>query len=82
MGLLAAFAYRFGAANALGSVGGSGPIGALLALPFGWWAFFCCALHSFMWSYDHWGLVKKSAWHKAAFAAQCLMLAILIIAIL
>jgi hypothetical protein len=82
MGLLAVFAYRFGAVNALGSVDGAGPAGALLTLPAGWWAFFCCALHNFMWAYDHWELVKKSAFHKAVFAAQCLVLAILVIAIL
>jgi hypothetical protein len=82
MGLLAAFAYHFGAANALGSISGAGPAGALLTLPAGWWAFFCCALHNFMWVYDHWKLVKKSTFHKAVFAAQCLILAILIIAIL
>jgi hypothetical protein len=82
MGLTAAFAYRFGAVNTLGSVDASGPAGALLTLPAGWWAFFCCALHNFMWAYDHWKLVKKSTFHKAVFAAQCLILAILIIAIL
>jgi hypothetical protein len=81
-GLLAAFAYQFGAANALGSVDGAGPIGALLTLPVGWWAFFCCALHNFMWVYDHWKLVKESAFHKTIFAVQCLILAVLIIAIL
>jgi hypothetical protein len=82
MGLLAAFAYQFGNANALGSVDGSGPIATLLTLPAGWWAFCCCALHNFMWAYDHWKLVKESAFHKAVFAAQCLILAILIISLL
>ena len=82
MGLLAAFAYQFGLANALGSVDGAGPAGALLTLPVGWWAFFCCALHNFMWVYDHWKLVKESTFHKVVFAAQCLILAVLMIAIL
>ena len=82
MGLIAAFAYQFGLANALGSVNGSGPIATLLTLPAGWWAFFCCALHNFMWVYDHWKLVKESTFHKALFAAQCLILAILIISLL
>lgn len=81
-GLIAAFAYQFGLANALGSVDGAGPIGALLTLPVGWWAFFCCALHNFMWVYDHWKLVKESTFHKAVFAAQCLILTILIISLL
>jgi hypothetical protein len=34
-GLIAAFAYQFGTANALGSVDGGGSIGALLTLPAG-----------------------------------------------
>jgi hypothetical protein len=82
MGFIAAFAYQFGTANALDSLDGTGSTGALLTLPAGWWAFFCCALHNFMWAYDHWKLVKESTFHKTIFAVQCLILAVLIIAIL
>jgi hypothetical protein len=77
-----AVAYRLGEMGAVGKAGSSEPLGPLFRIPSGWWVFFCCALYTFMWAYDHWKLVKKSAFHKGVLAAQLLVLAALILSIL
>jgi ElaB/YqjD/DUF883 family membrane-anchored ribosome-binding protein len=82
LSFVAAVAYRLGMINAVGADGGYIALDSLFLLPAGWWVFFCCSLYTFMWAYDHWKLVKKSAFHKGILAVQCLILAALILSIL
>jgi hypothetical protein len=82
LSFIAAVAYRLGTINAVGSAAYSTALDSLFLLPAGWWAFSCCSLYTFMWAYDHWKLVKKSALHKGILTVQCLILAALILSIL
>jgi hypothetical protein len=79
---VSAVAYRLGEINAIGPESYSSVLGPLFQMPSGWWAFFCCSLYTVMWAYDHWELVKKSAFHKGILAVQLLILAALILSVL
>jgi hypothetical protein len=75
--ILAAAAYWLGTMNVLKAGDSTGTLEVLFMFPAGWWAFFCCSLHTFMWSYDHWDMVKSSVFYKSIFISQCLILAAL-----
>ena len=85
IGILATVAYWLGTVDALGTLHANqatGGIDVLFMLPAGWWIFFSWSLCTFMWSYDHWKLVKKSSFHKSLFALQCLVTAALLVFLL
>jgi hypothetical protein len=53
----------------------NGPWKAVLLLPAGWWALFCCAAYTYFWCFDHWEQVKRSLFFKALLALQVLVMA-------
>jgi hypothetical protein len=73
MSVIASLSYWLGSANVIRG-GGMGPLEILLLLPSGWLAVICCSMYAYMWSWDHWKLVKNSIRHKLIFASQILLI--------
>jgi hypothetical protein len=77
--VLTTLAYWLGSARTLNVGDDTGPLNILLMLPAGWVAFVCCSLYTYMWAFDHWKQVKKSAYYKGILALQSLTLLALFI---
>jgi ElaB/YqjD/DUF883 family membrane-anchored ribosome-binding protein len=77
IGLLTTLAYWLGSGYMPGVDDDTGALRTLLMLPSGWLMFVCCSLYTYMWAFDHWKKVKKSAYYKGILALQGLILLVL-----
>jgi hypothetical protein len=82
LSLLAAISYWLGSANVLKAAGNSNPMDILMGLPSGWLAFICGSVYAYMWSWDHWKLVKGSAYYKLISALQVFLTLCLLVFLL
>jgi hypothetical protein len=76
--VLTALAYWLGSAHALSVDNDTEPLEILLMLPSGWVTFICGSLYTWMWAFDHWKQVKKSAYYKGILTLLGVMLACLL----
>jgi hypothetical protein len=81
-GISSTLAYWFGLSGVLRMDEINGPFRGVLALPVGWWMFFCCAAYTYFWCFDNWKKVKRFAFYKWLLALQGVIMAILLISML
>jgi hypothetical protein len=81
-GISSTLAYWFGLSGVLRMDEINGPFRGVLALPAGWWMFFCCAAYTYFWCFDNWKKVKRSVFYKWLLALQGVIMAVLLISML
>lgn len=75
--ILTTLAYWLGSKHTLSVGDDAGAVRTLLMLPSGWLAFVCYSLYTYMWAFDHWKKVKKSAYYRGILVLQGLVLLLL-----